>query len=75
VKSQIKKKEGSGAPKGKPGRKPKADSQTVEGHVAPPLKPRAVDAQPDLLTAMEAMKPLVDSLGKEQVKRILELLG
>ena len=43
--------------------------------MAPPLKPRAVDAQPDLLTAMEAMQPLVDSLGKEQVKRILELLG
>jgi hypothetical protein len=29
----------------------------------------------DLLAAMEAMKPLVASLGKEQVKRIVELLG
>ena len=32
-------------------------------------------SQPDLLAAMEAMKPLVDSLGKAQVKRIVDLLG
>lgn len=29
----------------------------------------------DLIAAMEAMKPLVASLGKEQVKRIVDLLG
>ena len=75
VKSQMKGKEESGAPKGKPGRKPKAASQAVEGYLAPPPKPKAAGSQPDLLAAMEAMKPLVDSLGKEQVKRIVDLLG
>jgi hypothetical protein len=29
----------------------------------------------ELLEVMEAMKPLVASLGKEQVKRIIDLLG
>jgi hypothetical protein len=29
----------------------------------------------ELLDAMEAMKPLVSSLGKKQVKRIVDLLG
>jgi hypothetical protein len=73
VKANEKKK--GGAPKGKPGRKPKVASQSVEGYLAPPPKLHPVGAQPDLLAAMEAMKPLVDSLGKEQVKRIVELLG
>jgi hypothetical protein len=55
-------------------RKPKAaPGQGVEGYLTPPPKP-AQAAVSDLLDAMEAMKPLVASLGKEQVKRI-DLLG
>ena len=54
VKSQIKKKEGGT----KPRRKPKA---AVEGYLAPPPKPVG-EGEPDLLAAMEAMKPLVDAL-------------
>lgn len=63
-------KKGEAAPKGKPGRKPKA---VVEGYLAPP--PPAPTGGSELLDAMEAMKPLVASLGKEQVKRIVDLLG
>ena len=75
VKSQLKKREGEGGgePKGQrgpKGRKPEA----TEGYLAPPPKPSA-GGQPDLLAAMEAMKPLVASLGKDQVKRIIDLLG
>ena len=64
------------APKGKPGRKPKAAaSQGVEGYLAPPPKPQAPSEQPDLLAAMEAMKPLVEALGKDKAHRIIDLLG
>jgi hypothetical protein len=28
-----------------------------------------------MFSAMEAMKPLVDSLGNEQVKRMVDMLG
>lgn len=73
-KAQMKSREPS--KKGKPGRKPKAaPSQSVEGYLAPPPKqPTAGDA-PDLIEAMEAMKPLIASLGKDQVHRIVDLLG
>jgi hypothetical protein len=75
VKSQLKKRGGGGAPKGKPGRKPKAAAgASVEGYLAPPPK-RASSGEPDLLAAMEAMKPLVASLGADKVKRIVDLLG
>jgi hypothetical protein len=47
---------------------PVGDRQT------PPERP-AAGRNGDLLAAMEAMKPLVDSMGKEQVKRIVDLLG
>src|SRR4051794_11734926 len=68
------KKKGEAVPKGKPGRKPKAaPSQAVEGYLAPPQP--APSGNSELLAAMEAMKPLVASLGKEQVKRIVDLLG
>src|SRR4051794_30274835 len=60
VKSQIKKRGGGAKPRGRPGRKPKA---VVEGYLAPPPKQRDGDGEPDLLEAMEAMKPLVASLG------------
>jgi hypothetical protein len=54
----------------KRGRKPKP---AVEGYIAPPKSTPKDDA--DLLDAMEAMKPLVASLGAEKVKRIVDLLG
>lgn len=75
TKSQLKSREA--AKKGKPGRKPKAaaPSQGVEGYLAPPPRQAPAGGQQDLLAAMEAMKPLVDSLGKDQVKRIVDLLG
>lgn len=50
--------------------KPKA---AVEGYLAPPKIEAAGDG--DLLGAMEAMKPLVASLGADKVKRIVDLLG
>lgn len=34
-----------------------------------------VNGEPDLLAAIEAMKPLVAALGAEKVKRIADLLG
>lgn len=64
------------APKGKPGRKPKeAPSQAVEGYLAPPPKQQGSGGGPDLLAAMEAMKPLIEALGKDQAHRIVDLLG
>jgi len=65
-KANAKKKAGESAPKGKPGRKPK-----VEGAVAPP-KPAG---EGDLLDAIEAMKPLIASLGADKVHRLVDLLG
>jgi hypothetical protein len=35
----------------------------------------APNGEPDLLAAIEAMKPLVAALGSEKVKRIADLLG
>jgi hypothetical protein len=61
-----------GAPKGKPGRKPK---NVVEGYLAPPPKPRILGEQPDLLAALKAMKPLVAQLGADKVHEIVDLLG
>ncbi|QEH36476.1 hypothetical protein OJF2_50400 [Aquisphaera giovannonii] len=77
ARSQMKSRDAkkSGAPKGKPGRKPKAASQGVEGYLAPPPKQQGTGGEPDLLEAMEAMKPLVNSLGADKVKRIVDLLG
>jgi hypothetical protein len=71
VKSQIKKREGGATGEGRPGRKPKA---AVEGYLAPPPGPLS-GGGPDLLAAMEAMKPLVEALGADKVKRIADLLG
>jgi hypothetical protein len=71
VKSADKKKVLTEVPKSKPRRKSKAE---VEGYLAPPPKPQG-DGEADLLAAMEAMKPLVEQLGAEKVKRIVDLLG
>jgi hypothetical protein len=54
---------------------PKPKAPLVEGYVAPPEKPRAADGEADLLASLEALKPLVASLGVEKVKRPAELLG
>ena len=73
VKSLDKKATGPApATKGKPGRKPKVAKKPVEGYLAPP--PKQTD-KGDLLDAIEAMKPLVASLGADKVKRIVDLLG
>ncbi len=73
VKSQLKKREasdGGAAPKARRGRKPKA---AVEGYLAPPKV--VPTGEGDLLEALEAMKPLVASLGADKVKRIVDLLA
>ncbi len=56
---------------GKPGRK----ARGAELSGSAPRAARSAGSESDLLDAMEAMKPLVDKLGKEQVKRIVDLLG
>ena len=77
IKSNYRKKQEGEKPKAKPGRKPKsaAPSQAVEGYLAPPPKQAPVGGETDLLAAMEAMKPLVASMGAEKVKRLVDLLG
>jgi plastocyanin len=63
VKSQLKKKEA-----GASGR------IHTEGYLAPPPRSRKGD-EPDVLLALEAIKPLVEQYGADRVKRIVELLG
>jgi len=63
-------KKADGAPKGKPGRKPRA---TVEGYLAPP--PKKATGEADLLETLEALKPLIASHGADRVKRLVDLLG
>jgi hypothetical protein len=75
VKSQQRKKQGEGGSgvRGRAGRRPRGSSgRSVEGYLAPP--PEAA-GDGDVLRALEAMKPLVASLGAERVKRIVDLLG
>jgi hypothetical protein len=71
VKSGLKKRGGATKPKGRPGRKPR---EAEEGYLAPPAR-KAAQGEDDLLAAIEAMKPLVESLGADRVKRIADLLG
>jgi hypothetical protein len=64
------------APKGKPGWKPKAaPSQAVEGYLAPPPKPKAVNGEADLIESLETLKPLIAQYGAEKVERLVDLLG
>ena len=65
VKSADKKKVLTEEPKGKPGRKPKADTPTEY----------TANGEVDLLAAIETMKPLVAALGADKVKKIADLLG
>jgi hypothetical protein len=74
IKFQQQKKSEEQPPTGQRGRKVKA-TQAVEGYLAPPRKPPAMGVEPDLLAAIEAMKPLVAALGSDKVKRIADLLG
>jgi hypothetical protein len=75
VKSQIKKREGSGAPKGKPGRKPKsAAKQAAESYLAPPPKQRS-SGEADLIESLEPLKPLITQYGPDKIKRLVDLLG
>jgi hypothetical protein len=66
-----------GASKGKPGRKPRQlaeTSQTVDGYVAPPEKPKSA-GEPDVLLALEGVKELVNQFGADKVKRMVDLIG
>jgi hypothetical protein len=58
------------APKGKPGRKPKAASGDVLLPTKPPSRSDTV-----LLETLEALKPLIATHGAERVKRLVDLLG
>lgn len=75
IKSNYKKTGGVKAPKGKPGRKPKAAvSHSVEGYLAPPPKQRS-GGEGDLLETLETLKPLIASHGADKLKRLVDLLG
>ncbi len=57
------------------------NKKALAAEPATPAKPRPVRASHgdavdhELLVAMEAMKPLVSSLGADKVKRLVDLLG
>ncbi len=55
-------------------RQSQMDAPPIEHCFTPSPEPAPPDGS-ELLDAMEAMKPLVASLGKEQIKRIVDLLG
>jgi hypothetical protein len=75
VKSQLKKKEGTSATPGKPGRKKRLIPPAVETYQVPP-RTRAASAQaPDLIESLETLKPLIAQYGAEKVKRLVDLLG
>jgi hypothetical protein len=62
-----------GAPKGRPGRKPRA---AVEGYLAPPPPPKIEPTgEGDLLDALKAIKPLIAQYGADKVKQMVDLLG
>jgi hypothetical protein len=50
-----------------------ATAPVARERAAAPSQTAGVDS--DLLTAMEAMKPLVEQMGADKVKRIVDLLG
>jgi len=49
-------------------------SKETRGYLAPPVQ-KPLGEDDELLAALEAIKPLVDSLGADKVKRIADLLG
>ena len=73
IKSQYLKKQREG--EAKPAKKVAAlrkRKPLVEGYVAPPPKP---EGEPDVLLALEAIKPLIAEYGADKVKRLVELLS
>ena len=76
VKSGYKKANAAAAAKAKPAKRGRPPgSKAVEGYLAPAPKPRPIVAADELLAAMEAVKPLIASLGAEKVKRLVDVLG
>ncbi|WP_435016764.1 thioesterase [Tundrisphaera sp. TA3] len=76
VKSQLRKKEREAEEAGRPGTPPRRGRRpALDSYLAPPPRQPASAVETDLLDAIEAIKPLVASLGAEKVKRIVELLG
>ena len=73
TKSKLKSAEGAKKPPPKAASKSSTKPQPVGDYQTPPEQPAGRDG--NLLDALEAMKPLVASLGKEQVKRMVDLLG
>ncbi len=78
TKSKLKSSEGQGEKKAAPAKA--APKAAAKSRPEPVSERQAATASPaggqgDLLSAIEAMKPLVESLGKEQAHRIIELLG
>lgn len=71
IKSRMKGQQGR--PKGKPGRKP--GRKGPAGKHANARKEPQANGQADVLAALEAIKPLVASLGAERVKRLVDVLG
>src|SRR3954468_1740459 len=70
AKSQIKKKDGAAAPKGKRApRGEKAPASAPAPRAAPAAQPAATG--PDMIGDLEAVKSLVKKLGAEQVGRIV----
>jgi hypothetical protein len=62
------------APKGKPGRKPKAAAPATTS-AAPSPKHAASNGELDLLGSLETLKPLIAAMGAEKVHRLVDLLG
>ena len=63
------------APKGKPGRKPKAVAPVAAKAPATAKATPASNGELDLLESLETLKPLIASMGAEKVKRLVDLLG
>lgn len=69
----ILKKKGLIAEQGRPGRRPRL-GKSIEGYLAPPPRQHTSPSS-EILDALETMKPLIASLGKEQIHRMIDLLG
>jgi hypothetical protein len=70
IKSNYKKKRGGAKPAASKKRAP-----LIDGYLAPPPKQFPPDGQPDLIESLEALKPMIASLGADTVKRLVDLLG
>ena len=83
-KARQAKKQSGAPPKGKRGRKPshltpdprqsRKDAPPIEHYFAPSLAVESA-GEAGFIEALEAMKPLVERLGAEKVKRLVDLLG